>query len=185
MTERAGCAVTDAYWREQGRTYERDFRRTPAFVAQENRLLAVLDGLRFDSVLDVGCGFGRLGRLILDRFPHVVYTGLDVSPHQIDAARRRIPEGSFMTGSLLDYAGPGADLVLAAEVLMHLLPTDVGSAVDRLRRLASRHVVTVDWTEPVSGKIDPHNFLHDYTALGLLPLERVGLQSIHYAEPLP
>lgn len=176
--------LTADYWRERGQSYERDFRYTPAFVAQEERLMAHLDGLAFGSVLDVGCGFGRIGRLIVERYAGVTYTGLDVSRHQLDAARWRIPEGTFVEGSLLDYRGPGADLVIAVEVLMHLSPDDLPAAVANLRRHAQRHVITVDWTEPVAVPPEPWNVRHDYSAVGLTPLETVGLQTIHRGEPL-
>ncbi|MGH9998111.1 MAG: class I SAM-dependent methyltransferase, partial [Nitrososphaeraceae archaeon] len=42
----------------------------------------------FKSVLELGCGFGRITKLILSNFPDIqVYTAVDLSPHQIQNAR--------------------------------------------------------------------------------------------------
>jgi trans-aconitate methyltransferase len=165
------------HWRRRGQIYERDFPDGPVYAAQEIELLSILHRLHFGSVLDVGCGFGRIGRLVVDVFPDVPYTGVDVSAVMLSSARQRIPTGQFVESSLLKYDGPGADLVLAVEVLMHQPPEVIVAFVEKLRSLAARQVITVDWTEAGEGMRG--NFLHDYATLGLVPLAVVGRQTIY------
>ncbi|MDB4786234.1 class I SAM-dependent methyltransferase [bacterium] len=58
-----------------------------------------------DSVLDVGCAWGRL----LDLFPKTwsgEYLGIDVCPDFIDIAKREHPDQSFLAGDLLDIQLP-------------------------------------------------------------------------------
>ena len=47
----------------------------------------------FSSVLEVGCGFGRITKLVLSQFPNIrKYTAMDISPHQIKNAREYVKE---------------------------------------------------------------------------------------------
>src|SRR6185369_632382 len=61
------------YWRERGETYAAKFD-APAYEEQERALAAVLAELDYATVLEVGCGFGRIARLL-----HGQYTGIDLS----------------------------------------------------------------------------------------------------------
>jgi SAM-dependent methyltransferase len=166
------------YWRERGKRYEREFVRSPKFVAQEEALTALLGRLKFSSVLEVGCGFGRIGALVTALRPGVIYTGIDISPDMLDSAREKMPDATLFEGTLSDFdreadavsdrdVGSQFDLVLAVESLMHVLPSEIEVTVETMRLLSRRHIVTLDWTYPLAPaiKIAEHNFLHDYRAL--------------------
>lgn len=165
------------YWQERGKTYEAAFR-PDRYRDQERALRRVLAGIPFRTVLEVGCGFGRIAKLVTDLRPGVEYTGIDLSPDMLASARQKVPAGRFLRSSLRNVAVRQYDLVIAVEVLMHVPPKNVEAAMRKLRALG-RHVVTVDWTTPVT-KPAPHNFLHDYSALGGRTIP-VGLQTIRVA----
>ncbi len=182
------------YWRERGETYMAKFR-PERYAEQEEALTQVLGRLEFASVLEVGCGFGRIGRLIMATHNVTRYVGLDLSPTMLAAARNTLePLGSaveLVEASLVGHKTKERfDLVVAVEMLMHVPPDDVAAAVRKLDRLAKRHIVTLDWTTPVPGKRPAvHNFLHPYPELlgaGLFGRPRevettvVGLQAIHH-----
>lgn len=168
------------YWQTRGATYESRFVLA-RYAAQEAALVGVLDKLEFSTVLEVGCGFGRIGALVKSLRPDCEYTGIDISPDLINSARTRVPDGEFYGVTLADFdpGGRTFDLVIAAEVLMHIPHRSVGRAIDKLRALASRYVVTVDWTAPTEGRVGRHNFRHDYRMLGATVRIPVGLQTIH------
>ena len=44
------------------------------------------------SVLELGCGVGAQLRVLLERFPGVHYTGVDISPRQLEQARHYLAE---------------------------------------------------------------------------------------------
>lgn len=50
------------------------------------------------SVLDVGCGFGELGKFLTRKFENVSYTGIDIVPEFINEAKLLYPKLNFVCG---------------------------------------------------------------------------------------
>ncbi len=85
--------------------------------------LEVLDRLELhgeETVLDAGCGSGRVTQALIERLPRGRVIGVDESASMIDAARRRL--------------GPGVDLRVA-----DLLELDLGEPVDAILSTATFH----------------------------------------------
>lgn len=105
-----------------------------------------------DHVLDVGCGTGEL----LSVLPEVRYTGIDLNPAYIDAARKRFgARGTFVVGDLRDASAvpdAGFDVVVCTGVLHHLGDAEVDAllaAVSRVLRPEGRFVsLDAAWTVP-------------------------------------
>jgi ubiquinone/menaquinone biosynthesis C-methylase UbiE len=98
------------------------------------------DGLKVDSVLDIGCGDGSLSLPLLPSCGEL--TLLDISSNMLDLARRRIPaecagkvrmiNGGFLGSSL---PSKSFDLILCVGVLAHVdSPADVIAEVTRLAK---------------------------------------------------
>ena len=163
------------YWRARGQT----------FAEQELAIVDLLSSLDFASVLDVGCGPGRLASLVKGIRPDATYTGIDVSPDVLRLAKVRVPDGEFHRTTLAAFQPKGRtwDLVIASELLMHVPPQSLEASVTLLRKLAAKHVVTLDWTAPGEGA--SHNFRHDYRAayaasgLRLLSARPLGRQTLY------
>lgn len=171
----------DEYWARRGKTYYDRFTHE-RYQEQETALVEVIradwDTRDEFDVLEAGCGFGRIGRLLTKNFPQITYRGFDLSEDQIRNARTFFAYGkaSFEQSSIADYTDGEYDLVLAVEVLMHVPPAALQETVDKLRSFGP--LITVDWTEPINRTPDAHNFLHDYEAVGLKPVRTVGKQTI-------
>ena len=147
----------------------------PSHREQEAALAEVLGSLDFDSTLEVGCGDGRISSLL----PQPL-TVLDLEPKRVAATAERTGARGICS-SLQDFTTDQRwDLVIAVEVLMHIPPKDIQSACDKLLALASRWVVTCDWTQPTHKPTAKHNWLHPYAEL-LHPTHSipVGRQTIH------
>ncbi|HEX5013011.1 MAG TPA: class I SAM-dependent methyltransferase [Candidatus Limnocylindrales bacterium] len=177
-----------AYWRERGETYEAKFV-AEAYRDQEAALLDLVRALPVTglSVLEVGCGFGRIGALIEGLSPEVEYTGVDLSPAMLESARPRI-RGELVESSILDFQAHGRkwDVVLAVEVLMHIPPDELAPTVRKLLRLTGGHLVTVDWTTPLPRKrTAAHNFLHDYSVLADVTVPALGWPTPRTVERIP
>lgn len=98
-----------------GSTYDR------ISAPMERMGLAVLDRLALtghETVLDAGCGSGRVTAALLERLPHGRVIGVDGAPSMIEAARARLgerPDLELRVGDLatLDLGGERVDAVLS------------------------------------------------------------------------
>lgn len=180
-----------SYWRRRGASYAGEIesrKLAPVYAAQTEEILDRLGDLSFSSVLEVGCGFGRIGSAVIERYGKP-WVGLDLSRAQLVEARRRgdrlrphLVEGSATS---LPLRNESFDLVLAVEMLMHIPPEHVRRALGELLRVSRRHVVHVDWFEDyLAGFQTGWCWVHDYsrlwTELGatatVIPLESERLQ---------
>ena len=84
------------------------------------------------DVLELGVGAGvRTTRMLAERGR---LTGVDVSTEQLDRARRRVPDATFVHADLTALELPAAsfDAVVAAYVLNHLPPDELGPLARRV-----------------------------------------------------
>jgi SAM-dependent methyltransferase len=101
-----------------------------------------LDGA---SLLDVGCGIGDLFAYLKRRHPTVAYTGVDLVPAMIDAARLRHPSGHWLVRDILaDADADRFDYVVASGIfyLRRTAPLDfLDHTVRRMFALCRRAAV--------------------------------------------
>ncbi len=74
------------------------------------------------SVLEIGCAVGHTLGVLRREFPEGLrYRGVDISPHHVNRARERYPDGDFVLADArrLDEADGTFNLVLAVDVLLH------------------------------------------------------------------
>jgi SAM-dependent methyltransferase len=89
-------------------------------------------GISSGLIIDLGCGGGLWARHLVDAGYGVL--GIDVSPHMIAIARRRVPEATFRTASYLDVNFPPcAAITSLGECFNYLF--DVRNQRSSLRRL--------------------------------------------------
>jgi trans-aconitate methyltransferase len=170
------------YWFNRGKTYKKEFRYNKNFELQEKILIDYLtvhlSSSSFSTVLEVGCGFGRITKLLLSNFPHIrEYLAIDLSPDQIENAKElikpeiepevQVPNITFLVSDIQSFQiQKKYDLVVASEVLMHILPSEIAEVMSKLISMSNEHIVNIDWYEqqPPS-QAAPHNFIHQYEKL--------------------
>ena len=80
------------------------------------------------TVYDLGCGDGRVTRLLAERWPGARITGVDSSAAMLDAARTLLPGVTWIEADIADWApaasGEPADLVFANASLQWLAGHD-------------------------------------------------------------
>ena len=146
------------------------------------------------TVLDVGCGDGRIAREVMQRQPSVHITGIDVLLRQ----HCHIPVQQF-DGSIIPFPDGTFDLVMFVDVLHHTMApgrllkeaarvsNDFLLIKDHLRKglFAGTTLRVMDWVGNFTkGVVLPYNYLTAkewtqlYQAAGFRPLEtidRLGL----------
>jgi SAM-dependent methyltransferase len=112
----------------------------PAHRHLRRQLRAVLAGLEFDSVLEVGCGAGHNFALLQGNGRAGRLTGIDVSEEALRRARARRPDAELhLVDVQHDRLEETWDLVFGSLVLEHL-PDDV-AALERMHSMTGRWLV--------------------------------------------
>lgn len=136
--------------------------------------MTILKTIEFKSVIEVGCGFGRITKLMLENFPSITeYDALDILQDQIDNARKYLGalinkvNNFYVTDIMsMDSKGKKYDLVLICEVLLHIPHSDIQQILDRCISWSRKHVINIDWYEdkPTQPEME-NNCLHQYAGL--------------------
>jgi SAM-dependent methyltransferase len=160
------------YWLKRGRRYIEEKLPQDYHRMQEGFLLDVLEASRIPlhKLLEVGCGFGRVTKLLAEKFPQAQITALDLSLDQLTHARQYCGEATNITFQQYDFysgmpwPGTGYDACLAIEVFLHHPRSVVGRLFESLSGIA-QHIVNIDWSEAWPWKTAEHVWVHDYKVL--------------------
>lgn len=171
------------YWLERGATYASEIGSPevlPRYAKQSDELIGHLRDLRFQTTLEVGCGFGRIGLQLVNEF-QTPWVGVDLSRSQLLEARRHAESlrSSLVEASAeaLPFPDKSFDLVLAVEVLMHVPPERIDSVMKELRRVARKYVVHLDWFEGyLRGYHTGWCWVHDYPTIW----KALGMEATEY-----
>ena len=86
---------------------------------------------RFDSLLDIGCGDGRLVKEILEEYPGKDIVGVDYSQRAITLAKTMNPAGVYYVADITQtYLGKEFNAGILIEVFEHI-PRELGDAFVR------------------------------------------------------
>lgn len=128
----------DAFWWKIRCDFDKDVSAFPDSIAvNDGRCQLIINVVRHmcpKKILDAGCGKGRFLRKILDIFPEIQLTGLDLS----EAMLTELPEGVLpLCGSILDIPAPDGmyDLVFSVEALEHSV--NIIGAISELARVVA------------------------------------------------
>ncbi|MGE4652420.1 MAG: class I SAM-dependent methyltransferase [Myxococcota bacterium] len=120
-----------AYW-----TWSRRFSSRYCQYSVYRYAARILEGQRYSSVVDVGCGPGLKLAWLWKQHPSVSFVGID-QPEAIEFCKKNHPFGEWYVDDLdapdLEFIGGSADLVICADVIEHLENPDL-----LLGRLAKR-----------------------------------------------
>lgn len=166
------------YWHERGKIYKKNFRYDKNKRVQEEVLIAHLNNISgsFKTVLELGCGFGRITQLLLSNYSNITeYLAIDISPDQIENAKSLLSSTKLTNHVKVDFLVSDIqslrldkvyDLVILSEVLLHILPTEIDSIIKKLITLSKKHIINIDWYEDHAPKSQAsHNFIHQYETL--------------------
>ena len=163
----------ETYWKRRGKFYLAEFkgmnRETKTdFTYQEKELLSLLKSLDFDSLLELGCGFGRIFKLIKEEIKkEKELTGIDISYDQIENARRYLagyPDIKLLVGDILKMKLPNSyDVILTSEVLMHI--KNIDPIIEKIKKNAKKYIIHLEYFDEYNDKIkkSKHVFNHDLT----------------------
>jgi len=140
-------------WKEYWKNTElvpssREDKQLPFLIAT---LKKELDISKIETVLEVGVGYGRVAKAILEEFPNVeAYTGIDISQQATDKSREYVTSISYgaINSDFEDVEIEGYwDLVISVETLS-AIPEDISVQpwIDKMVSLSKKYVVNLDYT---------------------------------------
>lgn len=138
------------------------------------------------SVLDAGCGTGRMIGHLRGLDATIALTGMDLSPAMLAGARASHPDVPFVEGRLsaLPFGDDAFDGLLAWYSIIHTAPHDLGAVFAEFRRvLRPGGLVLLGYQAGVGERsakaayghdVELHAYLHDTPSVQRL-LEAAGL----------
>lgn len=165
-------SYSQGFWEEWAQTFKESPTQQKIYP-QHQWLLAKLEQLRPQSILEIGCGFGRnIGWLSKQLSYQPLFIGVDFSPTFIKQAHTylsSVPNLELYTASLLNLPPTvTAEVVLVHGVFMHIppqqLPENFSNLLQRSQK-AILHIEEISSQPPLEQAINKYTFSHDYQAL--------------------
>ena len=135
--------------------YKCDKLRWLQVEAKHRSILAATIGPG-ESVLDAGCGYGRLLTLMPDDW-HGSYLGVDLSPDFIALAKHRFPERLFTVGDLRQLDLPNvfhwAVLISIRPMVARNCGIEVWQKIEQRLKLAADKLLFLEYDENAEGEV--------------------------------
>lgn len=160
----------NAYWLKRGPSYMGEPRlHGPFYRSQERFIVDVVKRLNPSTVLEVGCGYGRVTRELAKALPGTKITGRELSSAQVTNARaycQGLKNVEFRYADInVDPVGGPFDLAIAIEVLLHHPAEAVKGIIGKLLAAAPLLLHEIDPNVTVGDATAEHCFIHDYFAI--------------------
>lgn len=157
----------EKYWKKRGRKYIKE-PENEGHRIQEKYLIDYLKKMKFDSVLEAGCGFGRITKLMSNNFNIKQHTAFDLSSDQINNAKTLCGQKvHFQVSTINRYSDSiKYDVVLCVDVLLHVKPNNIQEIIEKLMSHSKKYFIHIDphMLNDSNSKINSktHTFRHDY-----------------------
>lgn len=123
------------------------------------------------TILEVGCGFGRNIKFLLENNIKSQITGVDISPKMIELAKKYVGKDKVKLlvadAKELPFADREFDAVLVHGVFMHVKPEDIQETIREVLRVTKKYLINVEQnylpSESEGGR--KYTFVHSYKKL--------------------
>lgn len=153
------------FWDKWATTFMND----PWQVETHEQHKWILEKVKMDkptSILEVGCGFGRNIKYLIDNnYPAEKITGIDISSQMIKQAKKFInnKKVSLVVGECnnLPFKDNSFDMVLIHGVFMHIKPEVIDESIKEVIRVSKKYIIQVE--QNFDG--NEFTFIHAYEKL--------------------
>lgn len=156
----------------EGDAYDATYERRAAAGENVHGEADFIESLHPGSVLDAGCGTGRVGRELARRGLDV--TGVDIDPQMLATARRKAPAVQWELADLASVAlGRAFDaIVMAGNVMIFLAPGSEAAVVKNMARHLGEGGLLVAGFQVQPGRLSLARYDEIAAAAGLALSER-------------
>jgi len=154
------------YWTKRGG--EGWFKQYPPDIPRNSDLIIrTIKKLKIQSLIDIGCGYGRYLKSIREECPNIRLCGVDISPTQIEQARQycqSYPDIQFaeINGIHLPFNENEFDVAFTYGCMIHVPYNKIESFFSEVMRIARKYGIFLE-----SSVAEPPYYLfsHDYERL--------------------
>jgi len=161
---------------------KRDWKPNQATKTQEEKIIQVLKEIKFQSVLELGVGFGRIAGHVLANFVVPRYMGLDLVEKQLDCVIQDYPQVNTIFADIHEFDTDRTwDVILSVEFLMHIIPEKIDEVFAKMGKWSQKAIVSLDYA-PIPEKrraLSPHNWEYDYKEF----YSKIGTVTEHRISP--
>lgn len=136
---------------------------------QHKWMLKKIKAAKPESLLEIGCGFGRNIKFLIDNgvSAHKI-TGIDISKNMIKEAKKYIGNNkvNLLVGDAknLKFLDQEFALTLVHGVFMHIKPRDIKTAIKDALRVTKNVLINVEQNYPAREEKE-YTFVHNYKKL--------------------
>jgi SAM-dependent methyltransferase len=124
-------------------------------------LFDILDEIKFDRLVDVGCGDGRVLRELSNKYRNADFIGIDYSDRAIEFANVLNPELSFRAVDIRNAGfNTGFDVATAIEVLEHIPPNELDSLLASISDALVGDGVFIATVPHSNTSVNPKHYQH-------------------------
>lgn len=157
----------EEYWMKRGKFYHGETARQLKAYHDTELLLRFVRTQPFDSLLDLGCGYGLYLKPLSKQFPHKKLVGVDISSTMLQQARSHLAgtnvELHKINGLRLPFKNKTFDVTLTANVLIHNPPNRTAKIIKEIKRVTKKVSIHMESTVPNEDTED--YYCHDYEQL--------------------
>lgn len=163
------------YWRIKTKDFLADSWQKRIFP-QHRWLLQTIQTLKPQSILEVGCGFGRNLRWLINQgINPAKLSGVDISSRLLSLAIKQLPKAVRLRRAnvlKLPFRDKQFDLVFTHGLLMHLSPRQLPQALSELVRVSQKHLILIEEIRSRPRQLNYFTWAHDYDKMiTALPLK--------------
>ena len=173
----SGGYKPEKFWNQFAETLYQDPWQHGIYTSQK-WLLKHIKKAKPQSILEVGCGFGRNIKFFIDHGikPEVII-GVDISDNLLKKAKAFIGNKKVRLKHAdicdLPFKDRSLDIVITHGVLMHVSSAVALEALIQMKRVSSKAILVVEQNYPAD---NDYTFLHDYKKL----FKQANLEIIEY-----
>lgn len=162
-------------WDEWGRTYYNEGGRKN-LEPQHNFLIKNIKEIQPESILEVGCGFGRNLKIIKEGGFNCKLIGMDISKSMLKKAQEYLKDNSAelicADATKIPFGDKCFDITFTYGCLMHVPPGEIKNVLQELIRVTMGYIINIeenfgDKEKPKNGilKINEYTFAYDYAVM--------------------
>ncbi len=167
------------YWTKRGGgKYLKQFQ--PEDERNTKLILNTLNSLEFESLIDIGCGYGRYLKSMKENLynkNNVKLVGVDISPTQILAAKdfcQKVHDVEFIEidGKHFPFEDKSFDIAFTYGCMGHVPYKEINSFFSEVCRLTKKYGLFLELSDKRTSSRPIYYFCHDYKTI----FEKFGLK---------